>query len=79
MYQIPKGGIPVKVPFYKTRDFLDRLENADAEPGQNLPNLPVRIGTFAGYDQRGKAVNHQPEVTELAVCFLLANMISFHK
>lgn len=49
LYQILKDGIPIKFSFHKARNLLDCLENADTEPGQYLPNLPVGIGAFAGF------------------------------
>ena len=64
--------------FIKARNLFNCLENADAEAGQDLPDLPVGIGAVAGYDQRSEAVNHQPEVAEIAIRLLFADIINIY-
>ena len=48
MYQTSKGGVPVKCPLRKARNFLNRLADTDAEPGEDLPDFfIIAVGVIA--------------------------------
>ena len=79
LYQRAKDSIPVERPCRKTRNFLDRLADADAEARQNLADFPVGIRAVAVHDQRCQTVHHQPQIAKIHVRLLVGDMVNAYK
>ena len=67
LYERSKYRITVKSTLCEAGNLLDCLADTDAETRQNRTNLLIGIRTSAGYNQSGKAVNHQPQIPEIPV------------
>ena len=71
--------IPIECMGGKSGNFFDGFAEADAESGKNLADFFIGIRTVSGDNQRGKAVNDQPHVAEIAVGILWGHVIYLHK
>ena len=70
-------GMTITVKAYAIQ--ADGFANADAEARQNPADFLVGIGAVAGHDQRGQAVHHQPQASEIEVRLLGSHVVNPHQ